>query len=174
MGEGLKRIPTGLILPVVAGPLLWVALGGRLVALNSLGKYAQKQALDAVFRRTQSPAAGTVYLAIGTSATVPTDDADTVAAASWTEYAATGYARQAAAVGAPTDATPSVISNSGTITWGPFTAGTGAICRYFLWSDSATSGAGNLIAVGQLTTDRTPATGDSLQGAAAAFTNSLN
>lgn len=139
------------------------------MAVNAPTRYARAQANEAVHRRTQSPAAGTLYLLLGTSATVPTDVATTIAESGVTEYAATGYARQAIAFGAATVAVPSVMSNSGTITFGPMTAGTGAIVRYALVVDSV-SGAGNVIDVIQLGSDRTPATGDSLQAAPASFT----
>jgi hypothetical protein len=139
------------------------------MAVNTQSQYAAAQALEAIVRRTQSPAAGTVYLLLGTSATIPTDAAGTIAASGVTEYAATGYARQAIAFGAATLARPSVIANSGTITFGPFTAGTGAIVRYALVVD-VVSGAGNVIGVIQLASDRTPAVGDSLQAAPGAFT----
>lgn len=141
-------------------------------AVGKLSRYASAQALEAVHRRTQSPAAGNVYGLLGTSATVPTDNGTTIAESGVTEYTATGYSRQIVAFGAATVATPSVMSNSGTVTWGPFTAGTGAIVRYLLIVDSA-SGAGNVIDVIQLTADRTPATGDSLQAAAAAIVSNL-
>jgi hypothetical protein len=139
------------------------------VAINTMGQYAAAQSLEAVVRKTQSPAAGTVYGLLGTSATVPTDAGTTIAASGVTEYAATGYARQPVAWGSATVAKPSVIANTGTPTWGPFTAGTGAIVRYLLIVDSS-SGVGNVIAVIQLTADRTPATGDSLQAATSAVT----
>src|SRR3984893_16377591 len=42
------------------------------------------------------------------------------------EYTATGYARQSVALSAPTAADPPVTSNSGGLTFGPFTANTGA------------------------------------------------
>jgi hypothetical protein len=140
------------------------------VAVNTQSQYARAQALEAIHRRTQSPGAGTTYLLLGTSATVPTDAASTIAASGVTEYTATGYARQPITWGAATVATPSVIANSGAITFGPFTAGTGAIVRYALVVDSV-SGAGNVIDVFQIT-DRTPATGDSLQAANGAITSS--
>ena len=141
------------------------------MAVNTLSQYARAQANEAIHRRTQSPAAGTVYGLLGTSATVPTDAGTTIAASGVTEYAATGYARQPITYGAATVATPSVIANTGTPTWGPFTAGTGAIIRYVLIVDSV-SGAGNVIDVIQVT-DRTPATGDSLQAAAGALTSTI-
>lgn len=137
-----------------------------------MSQYAKAQALEAVHRRTQSPAVGNLYGLLGTSATVPTDAGSTIAASGVTEYTATGYARQIIAWGAATVAIPSVMASTGTPTWGPFTAGTGAIIRYLLVVDSS-SGVGNVIDVIQLTTDRTPATGDSLQAAAGAVTSQI-
>jgi hypothetical protein len=142
------------------------------MAVNTMSRYAAAQANEAVHRRTQSPAAGTVYGLLGTSATVPTDAATTIAESGVTEYTATGYARVAITFGAATVAKPSVIANTGTPTFGPFTAGTGAIIRYILIVDSA-SGVGNVIDVIQLAADRTPATGDSLQAATGALTSSV-
>lgn len=140
------------------------------MAVNTLSQYAAAQALEAVHRRTQSPAVGTVYGLLGTSATVPTDAGSTILASGVTEYTATGYARQTITFGAATVARPSIMASTGTPTWGPFTAGTGAIVRYLLIVDSP-SGVGNVIDVIQLTTDRTPAVGDSLQAAAGAITS---
>lgn len=141
------------------------------MAVNTLSQYARAQANEAIHRRTQSPAAGSLYLLLGTSATIPTDAGSTIAASGVTEYTATGYARQVIAFGAATVATPSVMANSGTITFGPFTAGTGAIVRYALVVDSA-SGSGNVVDVIQVP-DRTPATGDSLQAAPGAITSAV-
>jgi hypothetical protein len=141
------------------------------MAVNTASRYAAAQALEAIHLRTQSPAAGTVYGLLGTSATVPTDVATTIAESGVTEYTATGYARVAVAWGAATIAKPSIIANTGTPTWGPFTAGTGAIIRYVLIVTTA-SGVGNVIDVIQVT-DRTPATGDSLQAAVGALTSQI-
>ena len=141
------------------------------MAVNTMSQYAAAQANEAIHRKTQSPAAGTVYGLLGTSGSVPTDAGSTIAASGVTEYTATGYARVAIAWGAATVAKPSVIANTGTPTWGPFTAGTGAIIRYVLIVDSS-SGVGNVIDVIQVT-DRTPATGDSLQAATGALTSSI-
>ena len=141
------------------------------MAVNTLSRYAAAQALEAVHRRTQSPAAGTVYGLLGTSGSVPTDAGTTIAESGVTEYTATGYARVAVTWGAATIAKPSIQANTGTPTWGPFTAGTGAIVRYVLIVDSA-SGVGNVIDVIQVT-DRTPATGDSLQAAVGALTSQI-
>jgi hypothetical protein len=143
------------------------------MAVNTLSQYARAQANEAIHRRTQSPATGTLYALLGTSATVPTDAAGTVAASGVTEYTATGYARQPITYGAATVATPSVIANSGALTFGPFTAGTGAIVRYILVVDASTGTTANVVDVIQLTSDRTPATGDSLQAAVGAITSTL-
>jgi hypothetical protein len=140
--------------------------------VNTTSRYAAAQANEAIHRKTQSPAAGNVWGLLGTSATVPTDAATTIAESGVTEYTATGYARVIIAWGTATVAKPSVIANTGTPTFGPFTAGTGAIVRYILIVDSA-SGVGNVIDVIQLTADRTPGTGDSLQAATGALTSNI-
>lgn len=142
------------------------------MAVNTSTRYAAAQANEAVHLKTQSPAAGTVYGLLGTSATVPTDAATTIAETGVTEYTATGYTRQAITWGTATVAKPSVMANTGTPTWGPFTAGTGAIVRYVLIVTTS-SGVGNVIDVIQLTADRTPATGDSLQGAVGALVSNF-
>lgn len=142
------------------------------MAVNTMSQNAKSKALDLVHGRTTQAATFTVYGLLGTSATVPTDAGSTIATSGVTEYTATGYARVAITFGAATVAIPSVIANTGTPTWGPFTAGTGAIVRYVLIVDSS-SGAGNVIDVIQLATDRTPANGDSLQAAAGAITSQI-
>lgn len=137
---------------------------------SKLSQYANAQALEAVFRKTQSPATGSVYLALLTAA--PTDTNLTMAAV--TEYAATGYARQVVAWGSATAAEPSVIANSGTITFGPFTAGAGSAVTHIAICDAVSGTTANIIATAALTSSRTPATGDSLQVAAGAVTFSSN
>lgn len=137
---------------------------------SKLSQYANSQALEAVFRKTQSPATGSVYLALLTAA--PTDTNLTMAAV--TEYGATGYARQVIAFSAATAAEPSVIANSGTITFGPMTAGTGSAVTHAAVCDAVSGTTANIIGTVALTSSRTPATGDSLQAAAASFSWSSN
>lgn len=137
---------------------------------SKLSQYANQQALEAVMRKTQSPAAGSVYLALLTAA--PTDTNLTMAAV--TEYGATGYSRQVFGPGSATAAEPSVISNAGVITFGPFTAGTGSAVTHAAICDASSGTSANIIGTVALTSSRTPATGDSLQAAAAAFTWSSN
>lgn len=140
------------------------------MATNKLSQYGNVQALEAVMRKTQSPAAGNVYLALLTAA--PTDTNLTMAAV--TEYGGTGYARQIFGPGSATAAEPSVISNAGTITFGPITAGAGATISHWAICDASSGTTANIIATGALTSSRTPAVGDSLQAAAGAFTVSNN
>lgn len=137
---------------------------------SKISQYGNVQALEAIFRKTQSPATGSVWLALLTA--TPTDTNLTMAAV--TEYAATGYARQVFGPTSATAAEPSVISNTGIITFGPFTAGTGATVTHAVICDAVSGTTANIIASVALTASRTPATGDSLQAAASAFTFSSN
>lgn len=107
------------------------------------------------------------FLALITSVTAPTDNA------LGSEYAATGYARQACVFGAPTAADPPVSSNTALLTFGPFTAGTGAIITYCSLMDSLTGGTNlNQYAWWTLTTAKTPAVNDSVTVAIGALTMS--
>jgi hypothetical protein len=108
------------------------------------------------------------YIALTTTA--PTDS--TIG----TEYAATGYARQAVAWTSPTAADPPVSSNSGALTFGPFTAGTGSTISYGELTDQS---AGAITATTQMYawwtfgTAKTPANGDSATIAIAALSMSF-
>lgn len=123
-------------------------------------------ALDAMFgRATQT--ARTVYLALLTAA-----PSDATTPATMTEYAATGYARQAF-----TPTTPAAsggargISNSGSINFGPLTGATGLVDITHAAIVSSSSGAGgDLIAFWTLDSARRPAANDSIQVANGAFT----
>jgi hypothetical protein len=137
---------------------------------SKLSQYGNIQALEAVFRKVQSPTVGSVWIALLTA--TPTDTNLTMAAV--TEYAATGYARQVFGPTSATAAEPSVISNTGIITFGPFTAGTGATVTHAAICDAVSGTSANIIATVALTASRTPATGDSLAAAASSFTFSSN
>jgi hypothetical protein len=140
------------------------------ITLGQLMESGEKQALAQIFLQAQGPTTAAAPLALSTAATGVLNSAETtMAGASINEYAATGYARTAFGPSAPSSASPSVISNSGTITFGPFTASvTGTIVWGIL--TQGTAGTALTIAAFLLTTARTPLTGDSLQAAAAAFT----
>lgn len=88
------------------------------------------------------------------------------------EYTATGYARQSVAFSAPTAADPPVTSNSGGLTFGPFTANTGATLSYGSLMDGVSGGTAtaNMYAWWTLTTPKTPANGDSATVAVGSIT----
>ena len=95
--------------------------------------------------------------ASGSAAGGPTDSAIA------TEYAATGYARQAIAWTVPTAADPPVSSNTALLTFGPFTAGTGSTISYAeltTQSSGAITATQNMLAWWTLGTQKTPANGD--------------
>jgi hypothetical protein len=140
------------------------------IAAGQLMEYAEKQALAATFLKTQSPATGSTFLHLLTNAASGSVDNTWVLISSATVYAATGYSPVTFGPTTPTSASPSVISNTSTLTFGPFTAGTGATVIWGALGDSATPGSANFICAFLLTSSRTPANGDSLQAAASAFT----
>jgi len=138
------------------------------ISAGQLFTYAEQQALAAVFRKSQSPAAGSVYMGLSTAAAsgVLDNTAATMAHASINEYAtASGYARQVYGPVAPTVASPSVIYNTAVITWGPFTSAPGT-CVWGICCDAASGTSANVIAAFLLSSTRTPSIGDSLQAAA--------
>lgn len=143
------------------------------LSTGQLMEYAEKLALGAVVLKTQSPVAGTVYLALVTAA--PASGADlTMAAYSATEFSTSdGYARQPCAFGSPSSASPSVIANSGTITFGPITTAAPGTAIWAILCDAATGTTANVIASFLLANARTPLIGDSLTAAAGAFSITL-
>jgi len=126
-----------------------------------------KRALDAVTgRATQT--ARTTYLALLTAAP---SDATTDGTISITEYGATGYSRQTVAWTAPALNGSSIpeSSNSGVITYGPFSAGTGATVTHAALVSAASGTTGDMLAWWNLDTSRTPAVNDSISIAANAL-----
>lgn len=129
-----------------------------------------KRALDAVTGRA-TVTARTTYLALLTAAP---SDATTDGTITMSEYAATGYSRQTV-----TWTTPSLISllpatqNQTSMTFGPFTAGTGATISHAALVSASTGTAGDLLAWWALDTSRTPATNDAITIAANALTLSV-
>lgn len=125
-------------------------------------------ALDgALGRATQT--SRTVYLMLLTAA--PTVSSTI---ASVTEYSATGYARQAIAMGTPSG-TPRVSANTAVLTFGPLSGanGTTAVTHWAIVSASSGT-SGDVIAQGDFTASRTPAAGDSLTVAIGAITVSID
>jgi hypothetical protein len=126
---------------------------------GKLSHVGSGNALDGTLgRATQT--ARTVYLVLCTAAPTQASTLSTI-----TEYGATGYSRQAIAFGAPSG-TPRVASNSGALSFGPFTAGTGATVSHWVVASAASGTSGDLIAYGDFTSSRTPGTGDTASVAA--------
>lgn len=137
------------------------------LSAGQLMQYGENQALNAVFRKVQSPAVGATYMGLSTTAVGALQSTDlTMAGASINEYAtASGYARQAYGPVNATAASPSLIYNTAQLTWGPFTSAPGT-CIWGICCDAASGTAANAIAAFLLSSSRTPAIGDSLQAAA--------
>ena len=117
------------------------------------------RALDAVTGRATVSSA-TTYLALLTSA--PTD---TSSLAGLAEYGAAGYSRQSVTWASPTLNGSNVpeTSNTGTVSFGPFTSSvTGTITHAALVS-SASGTTGSVLAWWELDASRTPSTNDSLE-----------
>lgn len=97
------------------------------------------------------------YLALITNATAPLDNV------LGSEYTATGYARQPVVWSAPTAADPPVTGNTALLTWGPMTAGTGAVLASLSLMELLSAGtAANQMAWWTLAATKTPGTGDSV------------
>jgi hypothetical protein len=111
----------------------------------------------------------TLYLALLTAA--PTGSTTT---ATMTEYAATGYARQAIAMTTPSG-TPRVSSNSAVLNFPAFTGATGSTAiTYWALVSASTGTSGDLVAWGDFTTSRTPAANDSVSVAIGAITVTID
>jgi hypothetical protein len=138
-----------------------------LISQGQLFQYAEQQALQAVFLKAQSPAVAATYMALSVTAVGSLQSTEmTMAGATIGEYpTASGYARQAYSPTNATAASPSQIWNSASLTWGPFTAAPGT-CFWGICCDAASGTAAHTIASYLLASSRTPAIGDSLQGAA--------
>lgn len=138
-----------------------------MTATNQITQYGEQRALQLLFGNATQTSAPTVYLALATAD--PGTTALTMAAVTEVSTSGTGYARQAFGPGTATSASPSVISNAGTITFGPFTSTVSGIIVAVL-CDASTGTTANVIGVVNLATSRSPVSGDSLVAAAGAFT----
>lgn len=135
---------------------------------GELSTVGAQYALDYVTGRALPyTATRTTYLALLSAA--PTD-ASTLA--TMTEISTSGYARQAVTWTAATSANPSVTQNSGTITFGPFTADPPSATHCALVSASSGT-VGDFLMWWTLTVAKDAATGESIQFAAAALVMTL-
>ena len=146
------------------------------ISAGQLMTFAEQEALAQTFRLTQGPATSSTYLALLTNAASGSLDDTWTTMASVTEYGATGYARLVFGPTTPTVASPSVIKNTGTLTFGPTTSAPGTTVVWGMLTDATGSGTGTtakLICAFLLANPRTPLLGDSLVGAANSFTCTL-
>jgi hypothetical protein len=141
------------------------------LSAGQIMEYGEKQALATIFRQATSPVvAGNLWLALLTAAPAAGTDLTMAAETEYQVPAANGYNRQLYVPGAPSSASPSVISNSGVITWGPFTSGISGTVSWAMCCDAVAVTTADNIAAYLLASTRTPQNGDSLQAAIAAFT----
>lgn len=127
---------------------------------NGVSQYGMSHLIDHINGKTSFTMPTTVAMALATTAPTSTTTGATVVEATYT-----GYGRQtiaAAGFNAATSATPSVATNNGAITFGNCTGGTSTLLGFML-ADSATTGAGNSLWYGTLTstvisTTQTPPT----------------
>lgn len=117
------------------------------------------RALDAVTGRATVSSA-TTYLALLTAA-----PGDTTTLSGLTEYGATGYSRQAVTWSAPTLNGSNVpeTSNTGTVSFGPFTASATGTITHAALVTAASGTTGSVLAWWELDASRTPSTNDSVE-----------
>jgi hypothetical protein len=130
----------------------------------------EKRALQAGLGAAVSLSGTAPFLALLTNPASGSVDPTWTAMSSITEYGSTGYARMTYTAGAPSSASPSVISNSNTITFGPTSSSPATTIYWGMMTDVVTLGSGTPLCAFLVTTPRTPVSGDSIQAAAAAFT----
>ncbi len=147
------------------------------ISAGQLFQTAEVEALNQIFRLAQGPTTSSYYLALCGNATSGSLDDTFLTMASVTEFGATGYSRQVMGPTAPTAASPSVIKNTATVTWGPLTGSiTGTPINWVLGTDATGAGSGTtakLMCAFLVTTPRTPLSGDSVAAAANALTCTL-
>lgn len=134
---------------------------------GELSTVGANYALDIVTGRNAGPGARTTYLALLSAA--PTD-ASTLA--TMTELSTSGYARQSVAWTAPSG-DPSSTQNSGTITFGPFTADPPNVTHCALVSASSGT-TGDFLMWWSLTVAKDAAINESIQFAAGALVMTLD
>jgi hypothetical protein len=136
-----------------------------LLSQGALFQSAERQALEAIFLRTQSPPPAPTYLALSTTAIGALQSTElTMAGTTINEYPlASGYARQNYGPSASLAASPSKIWNSVAVTWGPFTSAPGT-ANWAIACDGTGSTANTIASF--VMAARTPAVGDSLQAGA--------
>lgn len=161
-----KAIPDGAVLVIVE------AAGGKntwdMTIINNAGGYASGtttamtvQSFRPHITHNTSPQ---VYV-VATNNYVALTSTTPTASAVGTEVTYTSYSRQLPVWSTTTTSTSPTSANSGTITYGPFTGGTGATASAGMLMDSPATAAvaANMLAFYVWGTAKTPGVGDSLQ-----------
>lgn len=134
---------------------------------GKLSQIGDNYALQIVTGQSAGPGARTTYVALCTGS-VPADNATTPTALA-NEIATSGYARQAVTWGAPTGDAPAQISNSGTVTYGPFNVNQATPITVAVLVSSASGTGGDFLAYWLLDAAVSPAAGQSVQFAIGAL-----
>lgn len=133
---------------------------------------AEKNAVTVATGQTVTPGYTTTGMALLSNATSGSVDPTWILMSSTSELSGSGYARSSITTSsgwaAATSASPSVISNSGALSWGPVTGSNWSTANWGMLASAVTAGI-PLIAY-LLTTPRTALVGDTVAGAIGAFT----
>jgi hypothetical protein len=140
------------------------------IAAGQIMEYAEKRALQAALGATVALSGTAAFLALSTNAASGSMDNTFLTMAAVTEFTATGYSRQAYTAGTPSSASPSVISNTNTLSYGPLS---GTISGTIVWgvlTDASSGTTSNVEVAFLMVPARLPLVGDTVAAAAAAFT----
>jgi hypothetical protein len=165
----LKALPSGALLMIVdaAGTLSTM----ELVMLTSAYASGTTTAMSITSQTLKyTHAIGAFLYLVGFSPFLALMTSTPTQTALGTEYAATGYSRQAVAQTATTTSSNPSVANAALITFGPFSTGTGAAVTCGEIMDASSGGTAlNAYAYFTWGTSKTPGSGDSLQVAIAAL-----
>lgn len=125
---------------------------------GQFGLVAQQYALDYTSGRAVVLSARTTYLCLLLSAP---NDASTLSTIN--EVTTAGYSRQAVTWSVPTNTSPSVQSNTNTVTFGPFTASMVSVPSYMCLVSAASGTSGDFLWWWEVDSPETPAINESLQ-----------
>jgi hypothetical protein len=137
-----------------------------MISEGQLFRYAQQQALDAVFRVAQSPAVsptGLFFAILSTPVGALDENAVNMGDPSIQEFPIlSGYTRQQLTLSGATNTSPSLIWNNAAGQWGPFSQAPGTAFWAVATDQLIQTTAAATIAAFLLGTPRTPEVGDTL------------
>lgn len=143
---------------------------GDTIMTGQLSQYGANRAVEAGVGQNVTAAAA-MYLALATAQPGAPDTA-TLATFNGNEITTTGYSRQVVTWDSPVG-DPSEIANSGTVTFGPFSADPPEVTNVFL-CDTSLGTSGTVLAYWTLDTPRNGASGDSYRIAPGDLTISVD